>query len=362
MKIPFATFKPAHDEIREEMINKFTEVYDKGWFIQGDEVKNFEQEFAAYCGVKHCIGCGNGLDAIFLILKAMGIGEGDEVIVPSNTFIATALAVSYVGATPVLVESDLATFNLTAKGIEEAITPKTKAIIMVHLYGQTADIDPIIEIAQKHNLKVIEDTAQAHGATYKGKKAGSFGDAAAFSFYPGKNLGALGDGGAVITNDDELAQMVRTLANYGSDKKYSHIYKGNNSRLDEVQAGLLRIKLNRLDSYNDFRNKIASMYIKGIKNSKIKLPVIGENRTHVWHIFAILTEQRDELIKYLTDNEIGTVCHYPIAIHNQKAYETENFEKFPIAELISNQELSLPMYYGMTDDEVNKVIEVINQF
>ena len=351
-----------HQEIRQEMIDKFVDVYDKGWFIDGSENKAFEEEFAEYCQVDYCVGCSNGLDALYLILRAMEIGTGDEVIIPSNTFIATALAVTYAGAKPILVEPDLATYNLSAQGIEEAITDKTKAIIAVHLYGQTADMDAILEIAKKYKLKVIEDAAQAHGATYKGKIAGSFGDAAAFSFYPVKNLGALGDCGAVVTNDNELAAKVRALSNYGSDKKYHHIYKGLNSRLDEVHAALLRIKLRNLDRYNDCRNSIAEKYLNNIKNEKIILPSIGEFRTHIWHVFAVRSENRDELKKYLAENGIETVSHYPIAIHKQPAYANDRYENLPIAELIASQELSLPIYYGMTDDEIAHVIHIINKY
>lgn len=362
MKVPFATFDIMHREIREEMVRKFEDVYDKGWFIQGSECEAFEQEFAAYTETAHCIGCGNGLDAILLALKALGVGQGDEVIVPSNTFIATALATSYIGAKTVLVDPDQATFNLSEEGIEAAITDKTKAIIPVHLYGQSADMDPILRIAEKYNLKIVEDCAQAHGAEYKGRKIGSFGDAAAFSFYPGKNLGALGDGGAVVTNNSEVATMVRALANYGSVGKYNHEYKGQNSRLDEVQAAFLRIKLRHLDQYNAFRSTVAEKYLKGITNEKVRLPQIGTDRTHVWHIFPVLVETRDTFQLYLEDNGIGTVCHYPTPIYRQKAYKDDNLEPSAMADLISNQELSLPLYYGMSDEEIHYVIDIINQY
>ncbi len=362
MRVPFATFDKLHGEMKEAMMKKFEEVYDKGWFIQGSECEAFEKEFAEYCGTDYCVGCATGLDAIYLILKAMNIGAGDEVIVPSNTFIATALAVSYVGARPVLVEPDRETYNMCADGLEDAITDKTKAIIAVHLYGQTADMDPIIEIAKKHNLKLIEDCAQAHGATYKGRKTGTFGDAAAFSFYPGKNLGALGDGGCVVTNNKEIADVVRALGCYGSVEKYNHEYKGTNSRLDELQAGLLRIKLASLDKVNEFRDSVAKKYLAGIKNPLVKLPVIGKDRTHVWHIFAVFVENKPEFKKYLADNGVGVVEHYPIAIHNQKCYKDDNLGKFPFAEEISNTEVSLPMYYGMTEEEIQYVIDVINNY
>lgn len=362
MKVPFATFDVMHKEIRTEMIKKFEDVYDKGWFIQGSECDAFEKEFAQYTETAHCIGCGNGLEAILLALKALGVSTGDEVIIPSNTFIATALAVSYMGAKPVTVDPDLTTFNLSEAGIEAAITEKTKVIIPVHLYGQAADMDPILKIAQKYNLKIVEDCAQAHGAEYKGKKIGSFGDAAAFSFYPGKNLGALGDGGAVVTNNAEVAAKVRALANYGSVEKYNHEYKGQNSRLDEVQAAFLRIKLSHLDEYNAFRSGVAEKYLKGIINEKVKLPQIGKDRTHVWHIFPVLVETRDAFKTYLDANEIGTVCHYPTPIYKQKAYQEDNLEPSAMADLISNQELSLPLYYGMPDEEIQYVIDTINKY
>lgn len=362
MKIPFATFEHMHKEIRTEALQKLEEVYDKGWFIQGTECEQFEQEFAAYCGTKYCVGCGTGLDAIYLILKALGIGAGDEVIVPSNTFIATALAVTYTGATPIFVEPDMVTYNLSGTGIEEAITDKTKAIIAVHLYGQTAQMDEIIATARKHNLKLIEDSAQAHGATFDGKKAGTFGDAAAFSFYPGKNLGALGDAGAVVTSNKELADKVRALGNYGSDRKYHHVYQGTNSRLDEIQASILRIKLKHLDQFNDDRIRTANRYLNEIKNDKIILPVVGDKRKHVWHIFAIMTKDRDNFKQYLEQNGIYTVEHYPIPIHKQPAYQGLVKQELPMAEKISGEELSLPMYYGMTDEEIDYIVDVINKY
>lgn len=362
MKIPFAKFDFMHKDIKKELFEKFEEVYDRGWFIQGTESKSFEEEFAAYCGAEYCIGCGNGLDAISLSLKALGIGEGDEVIIPSNTFIATALAVSFVGAKPILVDPDLQTFNLSKVGIEEVINDKTKAIIAVHLYGQAADMDEIVDIANKYNLKVIEDCAQAHGAVYKGKKVGVLGDISAFSFYPGKNLGALGDAGAVVTNNKELALKVKMLSNYGSNEKYNHEIKGQNSRLDEIQASFLRLKLQHLDEYNKYRNYIADKYLKGINNVKIKLPKIGEDRTHVWHVFPLMVEERETFKKYLEDNLIETVCHYPKPIYLQGAYAKDNLNSTPLAKIISEQELSIPLYYGMSDKEIDYVIDVINKF
>ena len=362
MKVPFSTLKPLHEEIRKEMLDKLTEVYDKGWFIQGEECSKFEEEYAKYMGSKYCVGVGNGLDAIRLALLALDIKDGDEVIVPSNTYIATALAVTYVGAKPILVDPSLDTYNLSKEGIEEAITDKTKAIIIVNLYGQSADIDDILEIAKKHKLYVIEDCAQSHNSLYKGKKTGTFGDVGCFSFYPGKNLGALGDGGAVITDNKDIADKVRAIANYGSSEKYKHIYKGVNSRLDEIQAGLLRIKLKYLDKVTAERQRIANLYLEKINNPKIVLPKIGKDRTHVWHIFAIRCKTRDELQEYLKRHDIGTNIHYPISIAKQEAYKNDNLNDLPIAKLIADEELSLPLYYGMTDDEINYVIDIINKY
>lgn len=364
MKIPFVSFEAMHEEIETSVFEKFQEVYRKNWFIQGSEVEQFEREFATYCGAEYCIGCGNGLDALMLILKAYGIGEGDEVIVPSNTFIATALAVSYTGAKPVFVEPSIETYTINPAAIEEKVTACTKAIMAVHLYGQPAQMDAIMDIAKKHGLKVIEDSAQAHGATYHGKRTGSLGDAAGFSFYPGKNLGALGDGGAVVTSDRELADKVRALGNYGSDYKYHHIYKGNNSRLDEVQAAFLRIKLRELERWNKERVRIAGRYCEGIQNPKITLPTVDRDCTHVYHIFAVRCEQRDELDRYLSEKGIGTNKHYPIPIHLQGAYEELAIPEgtLPIAEEISRTQLSLPMYYGMSEEEISYVITCINEW
>lgn len=364
MNIPFSTVRPMHQEIKKEMMECFQSVYEKDWFIQGKEVELFEREFAEYCNVKYCVGCGNGLDALYLIMKALDIGCGDEVIVPSNTFIATALAVSYTGAKPVFVEPIIETFNIDYSKIEEKITDKTKAIIAVHLYGRPADMNEINEIARKHRLWVLEDCAQAHGAEYYGKKIGSLGDAAAFSFYPGKNLGALGDGGAVVTDNSELEKKIRALGNYGSDYKYHHIYKGNNSRLDEVQAAFLRIKLRNLDRWNEERRRIADLYLNNIKSKYIKLPLSECEGKQVWHLFVVRSEKRDELEEYLNKNGIGTNKHYPIPMHLQEAYKDLKLKKgdLPIAEEISKTVLSIPMYYGMSDDEVKYIVEIINNF
>ncbi len=362
MKVPFSTFEHMHNQVRGEMLAKFEQMYDNGWFIHGQECGLFEEEYAAYFGAKHCIGVGNGLDAIYLVLRALGIGAGDEVIIPSNTFIATVLAVTYAGATPVMVDPDSATYNMCGKGLEEVLTEKTKAIIPVHLYGQAAEMDEIMAFAKKHKLYVIEDCAQAHGALYKGQNIGTFGDAGCFSFYPGKNLGALGDAGAVICNDDELAGKIKALSSYGSKVKYNHIYKGQNSRLDEIQAGFLRIKLRHLAEYNADRCRVADRYLKEINNPKVKLPQVGADRTHIWHVFAVMCEERDVLATYLEEKGIGTVIHYPISIADQKCYEGMNFPRLPIAQEIARTELSLPMYVGMTDAEIDYVIDTVNKF
>ena len=364
MNIPFVTFKPLEKELDAELRAAFERVYTNSWYIEGKEDEAFEKAFAEYCESKYCVGNGNGLDALMLSLEALGIGAGDEVIVPSNTYIATALAVTYVGADLVFVEPDIRTYNIDPSKIEDKITDKTKAIMPVHLYGQPCDMDPIMEIAKKQNLYVVEDCAQAHGATYKGKKIGSFGDAAGFSFYPGKNLGALGDAGATVTNSKELADKVRALGNYGSDYKYHHIYQGNNSRLDELQAAFLAAKLPLLDKVNENRRATAKKYLDGIKNPKFILPYVIDGVEPVWHIFAIRCGERDALAEYLTANGIGVNKHYPIPMHMQECYKDLGIKEgeLPIAEEISATQLSIPMYYGMTDEEINYVIEKLNAF
>ena len=364
MKIPFVSFLPLERELDTELRDAFERVYTRSWYIEGDEDKNFENAFADYCQTKYCVGTGNGLDALMLSLKALGIGAGDEVIVPSNTFIATALAVTYVGATPIFVEPNIRTFNMNAEKIEGFITQKTKAIMPVHLYGQACDMDAIMNIAKKYSLFVVEDCAQAHGATYKGKKVGSFGDAAGFSFYPGKNLGALGDAGAVVTNNKELADKIRALGNYGSDYKYHHIYQGNNSRLDELQAAFLSVKLPFLDKINENRRLIAKQYMEKIKNPEVILPTVSDNTNPVWHIFGIRCKRRNELEKFLNEKGIGTNKHYPIPMHLQECYKNLGYQKgdFPIAEEISETQLSLPMYYGMSNEKVDYVVDMVNQF
>jgi len=364
LKVPFVSFLPMEKELYSEIKSAFDRVFESSWYIKGHENENFERGFADYCGSKYCVGVGNGLDALMLSLKALGVKSGDEVIVPSNTFIATALAVTYTGATPVFVEPNISTYNIDPAKIEEKITEKTRAIIPVHLYGQPCEMDSIMQVAQKHNLYVIEDCAQAHGATYKGQVVGSFGDAAGFSFYPGKNLGALGDAGAVVTNDSKLAEKVRFIGNYGSDYKYHHIYQGNNSRLDELQAAFLSAKLPHLDRMNEERRIIANRYLNEITNPEIILPYVREDVVPVWHIFAIRTQKRDELAEYLSENGIQTNKHYPIPIHLQKCYSDLGIKEgsLPIAEEISKTQLSLPMFYGMTDDQIDYVIDKLNRY
>jgi len=364
MKIPFVTFKPLQQELDTTLRAAFERVYANGWYIKGKEDEAFEKAFSEYCGTKYCVGCGNGLDALILSLKALGIGVGDEVIVPSNTYIATALAVTYVGAIPVFAEPDIRTYNIDPAKIESKITSKSRAVIPVHLYGQPADLEPIMAIAQKYNLRVIEDCAQAHGAVYQEKKIGSFGDIAGFSFYPGKNLGALGDGGAIVTNHKILAEKVCALGNYGSDYKYHHIYQGSNSRLDEMQAAFLSAKLPFLDKMNQDRRRIATRYLNEINNPQIILPYVMQDTVPVWHIFAIRCKRRDELAHFLSEAGIETGRHYPIPIHMQMAYKDLKIRQgeLPIAEEISATQLSLPVYYGMTEEELDYVIEKINAF
>ena len=364
MEVPFVSFLPLERELDAELRASFERVYARSWYIEGQEDEAFEQAFAAYCGVRHCVGVGNGLDALMLILKALGIGPGDEVLVPSNTYIATALAVTYVGALPVFVEPDIRTFDLDPARIEAKITERTRAIMPVHLYGQACDMDPIMAAAKKHGLYVVEDCAQAHGATYKGQKVGSFGDAAGFSFYPGKNLGALGDAGAVVTDSEEIAKAVRALGNYGSDYKYHHILKGHNSRLDELQAAFLSAKLPHLDRMNEERRRIAARYSAEIRNPKITLPLVLPDCVPVWHVYGVRCRERDALEKHLNERGIGTNKHYPIPMHRQECYRDLGLNQgaLPIAEEISATELSIPMYYGMTDAEIQYVIDALNDF
>jgi dTDP-4-amino-4,6-dideoxygalactose transaminase len=360
--IPFLDLKTPHIELREELRDAFDRVMESGWYILGSETKAFEQEFARYCHAGHCLGVANGLDALHLVLKGYGIGEGDEVIVPSNTYIASWLAVSYAGAKPVPVEPVEATYNLDPYRIEAAITPRTKAIMVVHLYGQAADMDAINAIARRHNLKVIEDAAQAHGALYKGKPVGSLGDATGFSFYPGKNLGAIGDGGAVTTNDAALADRVSVLRNYGSRVKYHNEVKGYNSRLDELQSALLRKKLVVLDEWNARRARIAAHYSEAlVDQAQITLPVVPDGMTPAWHLYVIRHPGRDLLAKKLEEAGIGTMIHYPIPPHLQPAYAELGYQSgdFPIAEAIHREVLSLPMSPAMTLDQADQVAQAV---
>lgn len=357
--IPFLNFSAMHAELRPSLDEAYKRVIESNHLILGGEVEQFQKEFAEYSEAKFAIGVGNGLDALFLVLKAMGIGLGDEVIVPSNTYIATWLAVSYAGATPVPVEPDPLTYNLDPARIEAAVTERTRAIMPVHLYGQPADMDPILEIAKLHGLRVIEDAAQAHGARYKGKRVGTLGDAAGFSFYPGKNLGALGDGGAVTTNDAELAERIRILRNYGSKTKYHNEIKGYNSRLDELQAAFLREKLKRLDDWNGKRRQIAERYLAGLKNSKLGLPFVPAWAEPVWHLFVIRCQERNSFQSSLTEQGVGTMIHYPIPPHLQPAYAELNLGEgdFPISEAMHREVLSLPMWPQMQEFDVETVIK-----
>jgi dTDP-4-amino-4,6-dideoxygalactose transaminase len=365
MNIPFLDLKAINLRHTQDYQNALARVLDSGWLVLGQECATFESDFADYCESKHCIGVGNGLDALHLILKAMDIGAGDEVIVPSNTYIATWLAASYTGAIPVPVEPLLDTYNIDVTKIECAITPHTKAIMVVHLYGQATDMDPVIEIAKKHNLKVIEDCAQAHGSCYKGKKVGSLGDAAGFSFYPGKNLGALGDGGAVTTDDDELAERIRTLRNYGSSVKYHNKEKGFNSRLDELQAAFLQVKLQLLDADNERRSQVAAYYnlaLSGVEG--LVLPSEPEFNHSVWHLYIVRTEQRDELQQFLQQHGVGTMIHYPIPPHLQEAYSELNLREgsLPISEKIHQTVLSLPIGPTMTDKQISDISNTVKTF
>jgi len=359
--IPFLDLKEINGQYRAELIEACSKVIDSGWYIQGNECIAFEKEFAHYCGTKHTIGVANGLDALILILRAykeLGVmSEGDEVIVPSNTYIATILAISENNLVPILVEPDISSCLIDPSKIEEKITAKTKAILPVHLYGQTCDMDAINVIAKKYNLKVIEDSAQSHGAYFENRRCGNLGDASGFSFYPGKNLGALGDGGAVTTNDEELANTIRALGNYGSHKKYENLYKGTNSRLDEIQAAMLRVKLRHLDSEISHRRKIANYYLDNIKNENIILPTVRENDNHVWHVFVIRSNQRDNLQKYLLDNGIQTLIHYPLPPHEQEAYKEWNDENYEISEQIHNEVLSLPISGVQSMKDTKKIVE-----
>ncbi len=360
--VPFLDLKTSNLELQAQLQQAFDRVLNSGWYILGNEVEQFEQEFAKFCQTEHCVGVGNGLDALHLILRAFDIGVGDEVIVPSNTYIATWLAVSYAGAAPIPVEPDIATYNIDPKLIEQAITPRTKAIIAVHLYGQAADMDAINAIAKKHKLKVIEDAAQAHGANYKDKRVGSLADAAGFSFYPGKNLGALGDGGAITCNDSGLTEKLRVLRNYGSSKKYHNEEQGFNSRLDELQAAFLREKLQKLDEWNQRRRTLAALYSQKLTElTDLILPDVPAWAKPVWHLYVIRHPKRDKLAQHLSGAGVQTMIHYPIPPHLQPAYKDLGYRQgqFPIAEKVHSQVLSLPLGPSMTIFQAEKTISLI---
>lgn len=363
-KIPFLNMQAPYRELREELDQAYHRVMESGWYILGQEVESFEQEFATYCGVKHCIGVGNGLEALHLILRAWGIGPGDEVIVPANTYIATWLAVSYAGALPVPVEPDERTYNIDPEQIEAAITPKTKAILVVHLYGQPAEMDAINTIARNYGIKVIEDAAQAHGARYRDRLAGNLGDAAGWSFYPGKNLGALGDAGAVTTDDDHLADQIRMLRNYGSNVKYHNLAKGYNSRLDELQAAFLRVKLKYLEEWNARRAHLADLYCEALQDTGLTLPFVPAHMQAAWHLFVVRSRQRADLQKYLQANGIGTLIHYPVPPHLQPAYQELGLPpgSFPISERIHEEVLSLPMGPHLSTMELERVVDAVQSF
>lgn len=364
MKVPFLDLNCAYHELQEELDAAYHRVMESGWYILGGELEAFEQEFADYCGVRHCIGVGNGLDALHLILRGMGVGPGDEVIVPANTFIATWLAVSCVGATPVPVEPDKRTCNIDPLKIEEAITSRTSAIMPVHLYGIPADMDPICEIARRHNLRVIEDAAQAHGARYRGQRAGALADAAGFSFYPGKNLGALGDGGAITTDDTKLAEKIRMLRNYGSQRKYYHDYQGCNSRLDEIQAAMLRIKLGTLDEWNRRRSEIAAKLTSVLwPVQSVQTPFLPDWAEASWHLYVIRSDARDELQRRLAEKGISTMIHYPVPPHLQPAYAGQKLagKTFPLSEKMAKDVLSLPIGPHMSGAQLELLLETLKE-
>jgi len=365
VKVPFLDVGAQYDHLSLELKNAFHRVMSSGWYIGGSEVEAFEREFAAYCRTRHCVGVGNGLDGLFLILKACGIGMGDEVIVPANTFIATWLAVSFTGAKPVPIEPDRITYNIDPEAVQEAITPFTRAIIPVHLYGQPADMDRIVNIASRYQLTVIEDAAQAHGARYKGRPAGSLAHAAMFSFYPAKNLGAFGDAGAVVTDDEDIAKKIRKLRNYGSELKYQHTTKGFNSRLDPIQAAFLRVKLKYLDNWNARRKEISEYYLTSLQNVKgLTLPWYPEWAEPCWHLFVICHPHRNALQKYLAEKGIDTLIHYPVAPHLSGAYADDYKDrlKLPITEVLAETVLSLPMGPHLSNEQVNYVIETVRSF
>jgi dTDP-4-amino-4,6-dideoxygalactose transaminase len=363
MNIPFLDLKATYLELQPEIDDAIKRVLNSGWYILSAEVDSFEQEYASYCGATHCVSVANGLDALHLALLALGVGAGDEVIVPSNTYIATWLAVSQCGATPIPVEPDAATYNIDPTRIEAAITSRTKVILPVHLYGQAADMEPILAIARRHGLKVLEDGAQAHGARYKGKRIGAHGDVVAWSFYPGKNLGAYGDGGAITTNDAEFAEHIRVLRNYGSRVKYINDIRGFNSRLDPIQAAALRVKLKVLDKWNAKRAQIANRYQTALASTQLTLPFVPEWTEPAWHLYVVQHPQRDDFQKSLTNAGIGTLIHYPIPPHLQKAYASLGYAKgqLPLAEQIANQCLSLPIGPHLSNADASTVIATTNR-
>ena len=363
MKIEFNKLDREYTRYENEYKEAALRVLESGWYTLGNELKVFEQSFAEFCGVKHCVGLNSGLDALILAFKALEIGEGDEVIVPANTYIASVIGITQNGATPILVEPD-EFYNIDCNKIEDAITERTKAILVVHLYGQTANMERISEIATKHKLFVVEDCAQSHGACFDGKITGSFSDIGCFSFFPTKNLGAFGDGGAIVTNDDELAQKIAMYRNYGSKVKYYHEIEGYNSRLDEIQAALLNVKLSHMKELNQERIRIANRYLNEINNNKIILPKIREKAEHVYHLFVIKTENRDGLQQYLLEKGIKTQIHYPIPPHLSGCYKELGYKKgdLPRTEELADKILSLPLYYGMTDEELDYVIEALNNY
>ncbi|WP_297326749.1 DegT/DnrJ/EryC1/StrS family aminotransferase [uncultured Bartonella sp.] len=360
--VSFLDLKKINNRFRTEIDCRIKDVFDRGWYLTGQENEIFSQNFAAYCGVKYAVGVANGLDALNLIIKGYGFGAGDEIIVPANTYIASILAISENGCTPVLVEPDITTYNINPDLVEAAITPNTRAIMVVHLYGQAVRMEKIWQIACKHHLKVIEDAAQAHGAKYQGRRTGNLGDAAGFSFYPGKNLGCMGDGGMVTTSDEELYEKIKALANYGSIKKYVHLYKGVNSRLDEIQAAILDVKLKYLDKDNAKRREISAYYRKMVTNPNIIMPQARDEDGHVWHIFVVRTENRDRLKNYLRDKGIETNIHYPTPPHKQQAYKEWNNRHYPVTEKIHKEVLSVPISPVLTNDEVEAIVEALNMY
>lgn len=348
---------------QEEYEQKAIEVLRSGWYVLGKEVENFEKEFALYLGAKHCVGVASGLDALWIAFRILGIGSGDEVIVQGNTYIASVMGITINGATPIFVEPD-EYYNIDASKIEEKITEKTKAVLVVHLYGQASNMKPVAEICQKYNLRLVEDCAQSHGARFDGQMTGTFGDIGCFSFYPSKNLGAFGDAGAIVTNDDKIAEDTRVFRNYGSERRYYNKVVGTNSRLDEIQAGFLRIRLKYLNELTQEKRTICERYLDQIHNNKIVLPAIRQRATHIWHQFVVRSEERDELIKYLDEKGIGTIIHYPIPPHLSEAYRYLNLREgsLPITEKYARTVLSLPLYNGMTEEEQTFVINAVNDF